>query len=132
MNTSRERPSRKRGGSPGQGNRQVPRAMEGRAGHCQGQLLDRWPMLTVGSPLHGTVVSIDVGEGDVVRSGQQVLVIESMKMQHPVEASASGIVRKIEVSLADTVVPGQALVVVEEGAVDAEDERQDDIRAPQH
>jgi acetyl-CoA carboxylase carboxyltransferase component len=88
-------------------------------------------MLTVGSPLHGTVVSIDVGEGDVVRSGQQVLVIESMKMQHPVEASASGFVRKIEVSVADTVAPGQALVVVEEAAVGDGDERQEQIGAPQ-
>jgi acetyl-CoA carboxylase carboxyltransferase component len=88
-------------------------------------------MLTVGSPLHGTVVSVDVGEGDVVRRGQQVLVIESMKMQHPVEASASGFVRKIEVSVADTVAPGQALVVVEEAAVGDGDERQEQIGAPQ-
>jgi acetyl-CoA carboxylase carboxyltransferase component len=88
-------------------------------------------MLTVGSPLHGTVVSVDVGEGDVVRRGQQVLVIESMKMQHPVEASASGFIRKIEVSVADTVAPGQALVVVEEAAVGDGDERQEQIGAPQ-
>ena len=82
-------------------------------------------MRTVGSPLHGTVVSIDVGEGDVVRRGQQVLVIESMKMQHPIEAAASGFVRKIEVSVADTVVPGQPLVVVEEAAVGDDAERQE-------
>ena len=88
-------------------------------------------MLTVGSPLHGTVVSIDVGEGDVVRSGQQVVVIESMKMQHPVEAAAGGFVRKIEVLVADTVVPGQALVVLEEAAVGDDDERQDQTGPPQ-
>ena len=63
-------------------------------------------MLTVGSPLHGTIVSIGVGEGDLVRAGQQVLVIESMKMQHPVEATAAGFVRKIEVAPSDAVVPG--------------------------
>jgi len=89
-------------------------------------------MLTVGSPLHGTIVSIEVDVGDLVRTGQQVLVIESMKMQHPVEAAAGGFVRKVEVSLADTVVPGQPLVVVEEAAVDDEGERQEDIRTPQH
>jgi acetyl-CoA carboxylase carboxyltransferase component len=82
-------------------------------------------MLTIGSPLHGTVVSIDVGEGDLVRSGQPVLVLESMKMQHPVEAAAAGFVRKIEVSVADTVVPGQALVVLEEAAVGDADEREE-------
>jgi acetyl-CoA carboxylase carboxyltransferase component len=82
-------------------------------------------MLTIGSPLNGTVVSVDVGEGDVVHTGQQVLVIESMKMQHPVEAPAGGYVRKIEVSVADTVVPGQALVVVEEAAVGDDDEREE-------
>jgi acetyl-CoA carboxylase carboxyltransferase component len=88
-------------------------------------------MLTVGSPLHGTIVSIDVGEGDVVRSGQQVLVIESMKMQHPVESATGGFVRKIEVSVADTVEPGQALVVVEEAAVGHEDEHQEQAGLPQ-
>jgi acetyl-CoA carboxylase carboxyltransferase component len=88
-------------------------------------------MLTIGSPLHGTIVSIDVGEGDVVRSGQQVLVIESMKMQHPVESATGGFVRKIEVSVADTVEPGQALVVVEEAAVGHEDEDQEQAGAPQ-
>jgi acetyl-CoA carboxylase carboxyltransferase component len=89
-------------------------------------------MRTVGSPLHGTIVSIDVGEGDVVRSGQQVLVIESMKMQHPVESVTGGFVRKIEVSVADTVVPGQALVVVEEADVGDDDEHQEQAGAPQH
>jgi acetyl-CoA carboxylase carboxyltransferase component len=88
-------------------------------------------MLSVGSPLHGTIVSIDVREGDVVRSGQQVLVIESMKMQHPVESGTGGFVRKIEVSVADTVVPGQALVVLEEAAVGDEDEHQEQTGAPQ-
>jgi acetyl-CoA carboxylase carboxyltransferase component len=61
-----------------------------------------------------------------------VLVIESMKMQHPVESATGGFVRKIEVSVADTVVPGQALVVVEEAAVGHEDEHQDQAGAPQH
>jgi acetyl-CoA carboxylase carboxyltransferase component len=89
-------------------------------------------MLTVGSPLHGTIVSIAVGEGDLVRAGQQVLVIESMKMQHPVEATAAGFVRKIEVAPADTVVPGQPLVVLEEAAVEAETARLVDRAAPQH
>ncbi len=89
-------------------------------------------MLTVGSPLHGTVVSIDVGEGDLVRAGQQVVVIESMKMQHPVEATTAGFVRKIDVSVTDTVVPGQALVVLEESAVASEGERSEETRAPDH
>src|SRR5437763_2235244 len=89
-------------------------------------------MLTVGSPLHGTIVSIDVGEGDLVRAGQQVVVIESMKMQHPVEATAAGFVRKIDVSVTDTVVPGQALVVLEESPVAEEGERPEDTRAPDH
>jgi acetyl-CoA carboxylase carboxyltransferase component len=89
-------------------------------------------MLTVGSPLHGTITSIGVAEGDLVRAGQQVLVIESMKMQHPVEATAAGFVRKIEVAPSDTVVPGQPLVVLEEAAVEDETERREDMATPQH
>ena len=42
--------------------------------------------IAVAAPLQGTVVSLDVADGDLVRPGQQIAVIESMKMEHLVTA----------------------------------------------
>jgi acetyl-CoA carboxylase carboxyltransferase component len=63
--------------------------------------------------MQGTVVSIDVGEGDIVRVGQQLVVLESMKMEHVIAAEAAGVVTSIPIAVGDTVMPGQALVLVE-------------------
>src|SRR5437899_2849934 len=75
-------------------------------------------MTDVTSPLQGTIVRVEVGEGDLVRAGQQAVVIESMKMEHVVVPEVSGIVRRVVVAVGDTVLPGQALLVVEESDVD--------------
>src|SRR5256885_2169283 len=46
--------------------------------------------VAVEAPMQGTIVSVDVGDGDAVRAGQQLLVIESMKMEHVIAAEAAG------------------------------------------
>ena len=71
--------------------------------------------LIVESPLQGTVVSIDVAEGDSVHAGQQVAVLESMKMEHVVCAEESGVVTAIAAKVGATVNPGDPLVLVEPG-----------------
>ncbi|WP_067656588.1 acetyl/propionyl/methylcrotonyl-CoA carboxylase subunit alpha [Nocardia harenae] len=69
------------------------------------------------APMPGTVVRIEVGEGARVRTGDPVLVLEAMKMEHTVRAPADGIVVKIPVTTAAQVDAGQILAVVEaEGA----------------
>ncbi|MEA3055717.1 MAG: hypothetical protein QOD30_1149, partial [Actinomycetota bacterium] len=73
-------------------------------------------MPPVAAPMQGTVVSIDVREGDVVRKGQQLLVLESMKMEHVVAADLPGVVTSIPVGVGDTVMPGDALAFVDERA----------------
>jgi hypothetical protein len=40
--------------------------------------------------MQGTIVSIDVRSGDLVRRGRQVIVMESMKMEHVIAAAESG------------------------------------------
>src|SRR4051812_6476928 len=70
------------------------------------------------SPLQGTVVSIDVAVGDVVRAGLQVVVLESMKMEHVVEAPASGVVTTIAIAAGDTVMTGDALLSLDPRAAD--------------
>ncbi len=40
----------------------------------------------VAAPMQGTIVSVDVAEGDLVRAGQQLLVMSAMKMEHVIQA----------------------------------------------
>ena len=63
--------------------------------HDDGDLLrsSRFPVvgeIDVRSPLQGTVVSLEVAPGDVVRTGAVLMLIESMKMHHDVAASEHG------------------------------------------
>jgi acetyl/propionyl-CoA carboxylase alpha subunit/acetyl-CoA carboxylase carboxyltransferase component len=75
--------------------------------------------LPIKAPMQGTIVSLDVREGDAVRQGQQVLVMEAMKMEHVINAHLSGIVRQITVAQGDAVFEGHPLVFIEEADVEA-------------
>ena len=75
--------------------------------------------VAVAAPMQGTIVSFDVREGDAVRQGQQLAVMEAMKMEHVIHSPTSGIVRRITVAKGDTVFEGHPLVFIEEGEVDA-------------
>jgi len=68
---------------------------------------------SIRSQLAGRIVSVDVAAGADVKAGQQLLVLEAMKMNTPVVASSDGKVAKIHVAAGDTVEEGQALVDVE-------------------
>ncbi len=57
-----------------------------------------------------TVISIDVVVGQIVAAGQGLVVLESMKMEHVVVATSSGIVSTIAVSLGDTIAADALLV----------------------
>ncbi len=63
--------------------------------------------------MQGTVVSIDVGAGDVVRAGQQLVVLESMKMEHVIVAECAGVVSSVPIAVGDTVMPGDPLAFVD-------------------
>jgi acetyl-CoA carboxylase carboxyltransferase component len=83
-------------------------------------------MHAIASPMQGTVVSIAVAAGELVRSGAPVLVIEAMKMEHVVTAEVGGTVRSVRAVVGETVFPGDTLIEVEEGA---EADVTDDVRA---
>jgi acetyl-CoA carboxylase carboxyltransferase component len=74
--------------------------------------------------MQATIVSIDVREGDEVRAGQQLVVLESMKMEHVVSAEVAGLVTALVAAVGETVMEGDALVVIEardhDGAVEAD------------
>ncbi|MCZ6619316.1 MAG: carbamoyl-phosphate synthase large subunit, partial [Gammaproteobacteria bacterium] len=84
--------------------------------------------VAVPAPLQGTVVAIDVNEGDAVVVGQQLLVMESMKMEHEIRAVSSGFVRQLGVALGDTVHEQHPLMFIEETAVQTRlDTAKDDV-----
>ena len=60
----------------------------------------------------GLVLRIPVAVGDTVNEGDELLVLEAMKMETPVAAPASGTVRNIAVSQGDQVKAGQALIEI--------------------
>jgi propionyl-CoA carboxylase alpha chain len=67
------------------------------------------------APMPGTVVAVHVAEGDAVTAGQPLLVLEAMKMQHPVVAPATGVVRSLDVVPGAQVDAGTVLAVIEGG-----------------
>ncbi|HEY2878634.1 acetyl/propionyl/methylcrotonyl-CoA carboxylase subunit alpha [Nocardioides sp.] len=66
------------------------------------------------APMPGTVVSVAVAKGDDVATGEPVLIIEAMKMQHTVSAPQAGTVTDLSVRPGDQVAAGEVLAVVEE------------------
>ena len=74
--------------------------------------------IAIEAPVQGTIVSIAVGEGDLVHQGQQVLVMEAMKMEHVISAPVSGVVQQILVAPGDTLFEGHSLVFLEPADVE--------------
>jgi acetyl/propionyl-CoA carboxylase alpha subunit/acetyl-CoA carboxylase carboxyltransferase component len=69
--------------------------------------------IAVVAPLQGTIVSIPVKEGDLVRPGEQLAVIESMKMEHLVTAQQGGRVRRIVSADGATLMQNEAILYLE-------------------
>jgi acetyl/propionyl-CoA carboxylase alpha subunit/acetyl-CoA carboxylase carboxyltransferase component len=76
----------------------------------------------VSAPIQGTIVTVDVAEGEGVRAGQQLLVMEAMKMEHVIAATTAGYVRQVTVAPGDTVFEGHPLVFVEPAEIEHGDE----------
>ena len=71
----------------------------------------------VSSPIQGTIVSIDVAPGDEVQAGQQLAVVEAMKMEHVIAADRDGIARQVTMGEGDVVREGYPIVFIEEAEV---------------
>ncbi len=69
------------------------------------------------SPIQGTIVSLAVAVDDEVREGQQVAVVEAMKMEHVIAADRDGVVRQITMAEGDVVREGYPIVFIEEAVV---------------
>jgi acetyl-CoA carboxylase biotin carboxyl carrier protein len=79
----------------------------GRASYCAA------PVPEVAAHITGVVWKIECAVGDPVSEGDTVVVLESMKMEMPVEAEEAGTVKEIRCSEGQAVHEGDTLVVLE-------------------
>ena len=68
--------------------------------------------LKVTSPLPGSVIKVTVSEGQAVKKGDTLLILESMKMENPVLAEQDGTVKQIAVSAGQNVMQDDLLIVL--------------------
>lgn len=67
----------------------------------------------VRSPLPGMILEMHVAEGDQVKAGQTLLVLEAMKMENQIQAPHDGTVKKIYFRNGDTVTEGEVLCEID-------------------
>jgi acetyl-CoA carboxylase carboxyltransferase component len=78
-------------------------------------------MTAVRAPLQAIITSIAVSAGDQVAAGDQLMVLESMKMEHEVRATRSGVVHAVAVPVGATVDAGLTLLLLEESGAEGTD-----------
>lgn len=64
------------------------------------------------APMPGQIKSIFVREGDKVKTGQKLLIMEAMKLENKLPATRDGVVKKILVRDGDVVSQGQELIII--------------------
>lgn len=68
--------------------------------------------IVLNSPLPGVILDIKAKVGDVVKKGQTILVLEAMKMENNIQATADGTITKISVEKGASVLEGTELLVI--------------------
>jgi biotin carboxyl carrier protein len=61
----------------------------------------------------GTIIDVSVKPGDAVEEGDEMLVLEAMKMENPIVATVDGTVKEVLVNVDDKVATNQVMVVIE-------------------
>ncbi len=67
---------------------------------------------TIVTPIPGQIISINVSQGEQVRCGQKLLVLEAMKLENSITATMDGTVSEIFVAEGDVVNQSQPLIVL--------------------
>lgn len=70
-------------------------------------------MKTIEASMAGTVLNVLVNVGDTLQVGDQVVVLESMKMEIPIESQESGTVKEVKVEVGDFVNEAEVLLILE-------------------
>ena len=64
------------------------------------------------APMQGTILSVKVAEGDQVKKGQVVAILEAMKLENEIVANADGVVKQVLVSKGQTVNNQQTILII--------------------
>jgi acetyl-CoA/propionyl-CoA carboxylase, biotin carboxylase, biotin carboxyl carrier protein len=64
------------------------------------------------SPMQGTVLAVQVADGDTVKAGEVICIVEAMKMENEVHAVRDGVVSELSVAVGQPVSTGQVICVV--------------------
>ena len=67
---------------------------------------------TICAPLPGVIVNVNVKVGDLTGAGQEVAVLEAMKMENSIEAETGGTVTAVHVTKGDSVLEGAPIVTI--------------------
>lgn len=67
---------------------------------------------TIASPMPGNILRIDVKQGDTVKAGQILVILEAMKMENEIVATKDGTVAQVVTSKGAVVETGSPLVVI--------------------
>jgi acetyl-CoA carboxylase biotin carboxyl carrier protein len=70
-------------------------------------------MAEIQANMAGTIADVLVAENDSVSSGQDVVILESMKMHIPIQTTLAGTVKEVKVNKGDFVNTGHTLLVIE-------------------
>ena len=62
------------------------------------------------SPLPGVILDVMVREGDAVKAGQTLMLLEAMKMENNIEAERDGVIEQLKARKGDSVLEGQVLL----------------------
>lgn len=69
--------------------------------------------IEIESPMQGIVVSLPLKEGDNVRTGDTLLILEAMKMENPIVSPKDGTIKKINVKEGESVESGKIIMIIE-------------------
>jgi len=99
---------------------EVPVDVDGPLGHIRLVALPRYPppvstaaLGSLAAPMPGVVARVDVKQGATVAAGQPLLVLEAMKMEHPLLAPVAGTLTSLPVVAGQQVVAGAVLAVID-------------------
>jgi biotin carboxyl carrier protein len=64
-------------------------------------------------PLTGKIIKVEVKQGDKIKEGDTIVILESMKMENPIVSTVNGTVSKVSVSVDQVVKTGDTIAIID-------------------